>query len=180
MNAGTPDSRLSAPTLDALRAAFPTFPGWTRDTEWTELVSADERDADLVELDQIDLKFGMGATYDDGPVKAERRSFSRAWLRSITGIAPRHLVWALGDGTSMEPTIRSGEVILIDRSQTTPHVNDEIWAVSYADTVQIKRLRQLPDGSVQMHCDSQIIPPITAVDDEMRIIGRVIAVVRRL
>jgi len=137
-------------------------------------------DGDTVQLDQIDLRYGMGGSFADSPVAVERRPFSRGWLRSITATAPRHLFWAIGDGDSMEPTIRSGEVILIDRSQDTPRMDDGIWAVTHGEIGMIKRLRHRPDGAVELHSDNHLVRPQTAVDGELHVIGRVIAVVRKL
>lgn len=189
MNGGTAEARLSASTLERLRDAYPGFPGWPRPasgetrqpfTHPDYLIEPRPADGDTVELDQIDLRYGMGGTFADGPVEVERRPFSRAWLRSITATAPRHLFWAIGDGDSMEPTIRSGEVILIDRSQDTPRMDDGIWAVTHGEIGMIKRLRQLPSGIVELHSDNHLVRPQTAVDGELHVIGRVIAVVRRL
>lgn len=188
MTNGTAEARLSASTLERLRAAFPSFPEWprTRSTEerqaftYPDYIIEKPSDEDTVELDQIDLRYGMGASFTDSPVAVERRPFSRGWLRSITPTAPRHLFWAIGDGDSMEPTIRSGEVILIDRSQDTPRLDDGIWAVTHGEIGMIKRLRQLPDGTVELHSDNHLVRPQTAVDGELHVIGRVIAVVRRL
>lgn len=138
------------------------------------------RDPDLVELDEIDLRYGLGGTYVDGPITAEKRQFSRAWLRQFTGAPPEQLFWASGDGDSMEPTIRSGEVVLIDRSQLTPRMGDGIWAIAWGDVGMIKRLRPLPDGTVEIHSDNQAVRPGLASDGDLHVIGRVVAVVRRL
>ncbi|MEJ6008656.1 XRE family transcriptional regulator [Novosphingobium aquae] len=135
---------------------------------------------DLVEIDEIDLRFGMGGTYLDEHVNAEPRQFSRAWLKNFTKAAPEHLVWTIGDGDSMEPTIRSGEVILIDKSQTKPLMGDGIWAAAFGEIGIVKRLLPMPDGTVQIHSDNPLVRPQVATDGELHIIGRVIAVVRRL
>ncbi|MEH6788969.1 S24 family peptidase [Parasphingorhabdus sp.] len=199
---GTAETRLSQRTLEKLQIAYPDYPGWAqhyaqalnahvtdlRDETATaasahaDWVSHDRRDVnpDLVELDQIDLRYGMGGTYTDGPVEVEKRAFSREWLQSITSTAPRHLFWATGDGDSMEPTIRSGEIVLIDRSQETPRVDDAIWAVVDGEIGMIKRMRHHSDGTVELLSDNQLVPPRRTADDELHIIGRVIAVVRRL
>lgn len=139
-----------------------------------------ERDPDLVELDQVDLRYGMGATYLDGPILAEKRAFSRSLLRNLTHSPPEQLFWAIGDGDSMEPTIRSGELILIDRSQLSPRSGDGIWAFAWGDIGMIKRLRPLPDGTVEIHSDNDRIRPALASDGDIHVIGRVVAVVRRL
>lgn len=152
----------------------------TADTRLPLRGLGEDHDPDLVRIEEIDLRYGLGATYLDVPVASEVRHFSRSWLRQFTTAAPDKLFWTAGDGDSMEPTIRSGELILIDRSQTTPRMGDGIWAVAYGDVGMIKRLRPLPDGRVEILSDNTIIPPVIAADGELHIIGRVIAVVRRL
>jgi len=137
-------------------------------------------DPDVVQLDEIDLRYGLGATYVDGPIGSEKRQFSRAWLRQFTAASPEQLFWAAGDGDSMEPTIRSGEVILIDRSQITPHMGDGIWAIAWGEVGMIKRLRPLPDGTIEIHSDNQSIRPALASDGEVHVIGRVVAIVRKV
>lgn len=151
-----------------------------RDLVSPQLAAEASSDDDLVEIDQIDLRYGMGATYADSPIEVERRQFSREWLRSFTHAAPSHLTWALGDGDSMEPTIRSGEVILIDRSQDTPRSGDGIWACAMGEIGLIKRLRHLPGGGVELHSDNPLVPPQSTADGELHVVGRVIAVVRKL
>lgn len=138
------------------------------------------RDPDVVELAEIDLRFGMGGTYLDSPAEVRTRRFSREWLRNFTSAPPEQLVWTVGTGDSMEPTIRSGEVILIDRSQQTPRFGDEIWACSFGDIGMIKRLRPMPDGTVQIHSDNQVVRSEVATDGELHVYGRVVAVVRKL
>lgn len=139
-----------------------------------------EAGADMVELDQIDLRFGLGGSYVEGPVGVSKRAFPREWLRQFTHSAPETLFWAVGDGDSMDPTIRSGEVILVDRALDSPKSGDGIWAVAYGEIGMIKRLRPLPNGNVELHSDNPLVPPATAADGEMHVIGRVVAVVRRL
>lgn len=181
---GTSPSRLSAPTIEKLRVRFPDFPSWTqtsladRRTPFSGFPA--ERSSDLVELDEIDLRYGLGGTYLDGHITAEKRSFSRALLRHFTHAAPEHLFWTLGDGDSMEPTIRSGELILIDRSQLTPTMGDGIWAAAFGEIGMIKRLRPLPDGTVEIHSDNPQVRPMLASDGDLHVIGRVVAVVRKL
>lgn len=137
-------------------------------------------DPDTVEISQIDLRYGLGGTFVDGPVADHKRQFSRAWLRQFSHAAPEYLVWALGDGDSMEPTIRDGEVMLIDRSRDTLNMRDSIWACAVGNVGMVKRLRPLPDGTVLIMSDNKSVPDDTAVHDELHLVGRVVAVVRRL
>lgn len=135
---------------------------------------------DLVEVAEINLTYGMGATILDGFVDSTPRSFSRAWLRNFTDSPPDQLFWARGQGNSMEPEIRDGDIVLIDRRQRSLVMADLIWAFAYGDTGMIKWLRPMPDGSVEIHSSNQSIRSGKAYDGEISLIGRVVAVVKRL
>lgn len=177
---GQDHNRLSQRTLEKLQAAYPSYPGWTRGGEWMDPKTKDAQGSDIVELEQVDLRYGMGGGYADGPVQIERRAFSREWLRSITSTATRHLVWAIGDGDSMEPTIRAGEIVLIDKTPETSGLNDRIWALTNGDISMIKRVRLQREGMVELLSDNRTVPPETHQRDDITFVGRVIAVVRKL
>lgn len=136
-------------------------------------------DDDIVEIDQIDLRYGLGGSYSDSHVEVAKRVFDRDWLRSITSTPPAQLAWATGEGDSMEPTIRSGEVVLIDTSADKRRFDDTIWAVMLGEIGMIKRLRSRSDV-VELLSDNPLVPPQTAADGELHPVGRVVAVVRRL
>ena len=134
-----------------------------------------------VELHEIDLAYGMGGTYlDDVPVTTATMQFSLDWLRRFTRAAPENLFFAHGIGDSMEPTINDRDIVLIDRSQDRPRMGDQIWAIAFGGVGMIKRLRPRPDGSVAILSDNPSVPEDRAVDDEMHVIGRVVAVVRKI
>lgn len=140
---------------------------------------SDQR-SDAVDVAEIDLRYGLGATYLDSGVQAEPRRFSRAWLRHFTDSPPEELFWARGQGNSMEGTIHDSDIVLIDRRQQSPRMADLIWAFAFGEIGMIKRLRPMPDGSVKILSDNPAVPPETAHDGELNIIGRVVAVVKRL
>ncbi|KAF0111568.1 MAG: hypothetical protein FD163_2514 [Hyphomonadaceae bacterium] len=135
---------------------------------------------DAVSITEIDLKFGMGGgAYFDGPVEANQIVFSRSWIANFTKAAPDKLFFARGMGDSMSPTIHDGDIVLIDTSQDVPRMSDQIWAITYYSTGMIKRLRASENG-YKILSDNQNVPPETASDGELSIIGRVIAIVRRV
>ena len=140
-------------------------------------------DEDIVEIAEIDLRFGLGGAFMDQEIvehQARTRPFARGWVRMITSSPVSQLYWARGVGDSMEPKISDGDVILIDRSQTDPSFGDLYWAISYGQTGMIKRLRPMPDGSVKILSDNPNVPPEVAYDGELNVFGRVVAVVKRV
>lgn len=135
---------------------------------------------ELVQIAEIDLRFGLGGAYMDEAPVPQMRSFSREWLRQITTSPPDQLYWARGQGNSMEPTISDGDILLIDRTQSTPSFGDLYWAIAFGQVGMIKRLRPMPDGSVKILSDNPSVPPEVAVDDELHVFGRVVAVLKHI
>lgn len=137
-------------------------------------------DLGLVAVRELDLTLGMGSTYLDVPVTETIRHFPREWLRLYTKAAPEHLVFAIGAGDSMEPTLRDSDMLLIDCSQQTLNMSDKIWAVTWADCGAVKRLRPVPGGGVAVLSDNPNVPDAVAHDGELHILGRVVAVIRKM
>jgi len=140
---------------------------------------ADQLDAVMIPEVQVGLSMGGGSAIEDWPV-VQQVPFSRTWLRSLTPNGPEHLMVARGEGDSMMPTLLDGDLAIIDRAQNTPRQQDRIWALAYGGWGMIKRLRALPDGTLQINSDNSAVSPIIAYEGEAQVIGRVVGVVRRI
>lgn len=149
------------------------------DSPATDEEAADQLDAVLIPQVEIGLSMGGGSVLEDWPV-LQMVPLSRTWLRSLTPSSAEHLMVARGDGDSMMPTILDGDLVIIDRSQDTPRQQDRIWALACGGWGMVKRLRALPDGSLQINSDNPAVSPINAVEGEAQVIGRVVGVVRRI
>lgn len=128
---------------------------------------------------EISLAMGSGSFLDVFERRGDR-AFDREWLRSVSGGNLEKLFVAQGDGDSMEPTLRDGDVVLIDGSQRVIDKPERVWAVSYGGLGMIKRVRRLPDGSHELMSDNPSVRTIRATDGEMHILGRVIWIGRRI
>lgn len=129
----------------------------------------------VVLVPELALGYSMGG----GSVFSEFQQtgvvpFQKAWLRGRTGGCFSDLFVARGEGDSMEPTLRDGDIILIDTSLKEINRQDAIWALSYGELGMIKRVRKLPTGGYQINSDNRSVSPIEAYDGEMHVIGRVI------
>jgi phage repressor protein C with HTH and peptisase S24 domain len=133
---------------------------------------------DLVGIQQIDLAYGMGATFADGPVEVELLRFPKAWVQSITSSPPQMLTWASGRGDSMAPTIHDGDIVLLDRSQRRVIEQDALWAYTVGDLGAIKRLR-IKGNRVVILSDNPAVPPDEEPIDEVNIVARVIFIGKR-
>lgn len=134
---------------------------------------------DLVGIEQIDLAFGLGATFADGPIGAELMHFPRQWVDAITSSPPAFLTWTRGRGDSMFPTINDGDLILLDRSQRRVTEQDALWAFTVGDLAAIKRLRIKGDRVVILS-DNPTVPPDEEPIDEVNIVARVAFVGRKI
>lgn len=142
---------------------------------------AASNDDDIVEIAEIDLQYGLGGAFvDENAVESEPRHFSREWLRKITDSPPSMLFWARGRGNSMAPTIEEGEIVLGDRSQTSPRDDDLIWACVLGEIGMIKRLRVRPDH-VKILSDNPLVQEDVAYpDDDLRVVGRIVTVLKNI
>ena len=176
---GTAETRLGRQTLAKLKDAYPKFPGFG-EADGGERPN-DHDESDDVEIQQWDVAYGMGGgTYLDLPVTGETHKFSRSWLRQFTHAPPNQIFLATGTGDSMMPTILDADIVIVDTSQREVRLADKIWAAAYGQTGIIKRLRPMPDGSVKILSDNPNVPPETAYDGELSVVGRVVAVVRKM
>ncbi|MGN6208814.1 S24 family peptidase [Asticcacaulis sp.] len=142
-----------------------------------ELADADQ---DKVSVEQIDLRFGMGSGgMYDAPVESQPMSFSRAWIKQLTSAPVESLFWASGFGDSMYPTIADGDLVLVDSSQKTPRMFDQVWAINQYGHGMIKRLRPTNYGFL-LTSDNPNVSTITATDGSMEVVGRVVAIVRKI
>lgn len=130
----------------------------------------------LVPVKEAGLTLGAGGTYlDEGVVSETVRYFPREWLREFTDAPPQKLVFARVRGDSMKPTLLDGAIVIIDMRRKTINEQDEVWSVAVADIGMVKRIWANPDGSYKIKSDNPNVGPETAHDEEMAVIGRVVA-----
>ncbi|MFQ3894584.1 S24 family peptidase [Sphingobium sp. R-7] len=143
--------------------------------------NAKRSDEEDIEIQQWDISYGMGGgTYVDLPVTGDKHKFSRTWLHQFTHAPADKVFLATGTGDSMTPTIHDSDIVLIDTTQREVRMADRIYAAAYGQTGIIKRLRPMPDGSVKILSDNPSVTPETAYDGELHVVGRVVAIVRRM
>lgn len=140
----------------------------------------EELPADVVEIRELDLTFGFGATYLDVPVTETMRPFGREFIRQHTRAKPEELFFAQGIGDSMFPTLLDSDVLLIDTSQKVVNIAAKVWAVAYGGMGMVKRISPAKGGGVMLHSDNAAIPDQVAYDGELQVLGRVVAFFRKM
>jgi phage repressor protein C with HTH and peptisase S24 domain len=106
---------------------------------------------------------------DERPIGAFR--FSTQWLRA-QGFEPSALSAIAVTGDSMEPTLRDGDEILVDRSPRP--LRDGVHVVRVDEALLVKRIDASRVGTVTLISDNTAYRPIALTPAALRVIGRVV------
>ena len=132
----------------------------------------ESRRSEWVEVPRLPL----GASAGPGAVSAEEIPFdafrfSRRWLRE-QGLEPGQLSAIAVAGDSMEPLLRDGDEILVDR--TPRPLRDGIHVVRLGDALMVKRVAQAGAGRISLLSQNLAYPPVEVTLGEVEIVGRVV------
>jgi phage repressor protein C with HTH and peptisase S24 domain len=127
--------------------------------------------------DWIDIpRLAVGASAGPGSLLAEDEvfgaiRFSPRWLRSM-GLVPEMLSIIAVSGDSMEPALRDGDEILVDRSLRA--LREGIHVVRLEGTLLVKRIEMGVGGRLTLLSDNPVYRPITCSLEDVEVIGRVV------
>jgi len=100
-------------------------------------------------------------------------------MHNMVGLGNTELEAIHVDGESMEPTLRDGSIVFLDRSQT--NISKEgIFIASTVAGLFIKRIRRRADGMVELISDNKSYSPEVLAPDEVSIVGKVVGNIERL
>lgn len=134
--------------------------------------SAAPKHGDWVDIPRLPLgaSAGPGALGgEEAPFDAFR--FSRRWLRE-QGLEPGMLSAIAVEGDSMEPLLRHGDEILVDR--TPRPLRDGIHVVRLGDALLVKRVASAGAGRVTLLSQNLAYPPVEVALAEVDVVGRVV------
>lgn len=118
----------------------------------------------------VDVSAGPGASgADEVPFDAFR--FSRKWLAE-QGLEGAQLSAIRVIGDSMEPLLREGDEVLVDRREQP--FREGIHVVRIGDTLVVKRVTSAGGGEFSLLSQNLAYPPMRVSSEECAIIGRVV------
>ena len=129
------------------------------------------RPGDWIEVPRLslDASAGPGAVgAREIPFDAFR--FSRRWLREM-GLEGADLTAIRVEGDSMEPTLRSGDEIFVDRNKRG---REGIHVVRIGDALHVKRLQASAPGRIALVSENTAYAAIELASEDIEIIGRVV------
>lgn len=143
-----------------------------------------QRRDELAYVRQVDIRYAMGdgATIDDYP-DVTLVPFNLGFINQLTRAPLERLFLATGHGDSMEPTLLKNDLILIDTTETSLRMGDQIWALEYAGAGYIKRLRRVRrDGEdrILILSDNDRVPSEEAHPEDVHIVGKVVWIGRQM
>ena len=127
--------------------------------------------------DWVDVpRLPLGASAGPGAIAEEEISydhfrFSKRWLRE-QGLEGAELSAIMVEGDSMEPLLRDGDEILVDRSPRP--FRDGVHVVRLGETLMVKRVASAGQGRFALLSQNLAYPPVEVAAEELEIVGRVV------
>ncbi len=120
-------------------------------------------------------RLALDASAGPGAVSAEEISFdsfrfSRRWLREM-GLEGADLSAIRVEGDSMEPVLRSGDEIFVDRNK---RAGEGIHVVRIGDALHVKQVQVSAADRIKLISANDAYAPVELARDEVEVIGRVV------
>lgn len=174
---GTASTRVSQPTWDKLKKAFPSFPGWGNPV-------ADLPDADpewsYVPIEVLPTYAGMGGG-GTGEGDKETALVPRYLIEQVFRGTPSDFVLIRVRGTSMQPVFQHDDELLVDKRDTSPTQPGPfaIWDAEWGEYL-VKNVERLPGGKVRVFPSNPEFSASEVNHEETKILGRPVWFGRRL
>ncbi|GMM92839.1 helix-turn-helix transcriptional regulator [Qipengyuania sp. MTN3-11] len=126
---------------------------------------------DFVAVPRLPLDASAGpGSYGSEEISFDTYRFSRRWLREM-GLEGADLSAIRVEGDSMEPLLRSGDEIFVDRSKRG---GEGVFVVRIGDALHVKQVQASAPGRIALISANDAYAPIELGRDEVEIVGRVV------
>jgi len=128
---------------------------------------------------RLSISAGKGQVVFQEEEEDSGKAFRTEWLRE-KGMRRQDLACVYACGDSMEPRIRSGDLLVVNLHPDARRVRDgRVYVIRYGDEVRVKRLYKLPDGGLIIHSDNdrdypQVRLTSAELDGNVAVIGEVV------
>ena len=117
----------------------------------------------------LDASAGPGA-FSAEEISFDSFRFSRRWLREM-GLDGADLSAIRVEGDSMEPLLRSGDEIFVDRNK---RAGEGVHVVRIGDALHVKQVQASAPGRIALISANDAYAPIELGREEVEVIGRVV------
>lgn len=129
---------------------------------------------DFVFIRQVNGKISAGGGLMPDDSADFQCAFRRDWIKKRGG-KPANMSLIKVSGDSMEPTLLSGDLVMVDHSRTIVTHQGGIYAIAIGSEIMIKRIQDLfPQNKLRILSDNPHYEPIDADPDQVKINGKVI------
>lgn len=111
-------------------------------------------------------------------------AFREDWIRRELRVSPKDLRLIHVEGDSMEPDLRSGDIILVDHTDTAAR-REGVYVIRMDNALLVKALQRLPGGVISVTSRNPTYKPFSVnasnveSSEDFSIIGRVVWACRR-
>lgn len=138
---------------------------------------------DFVMVPRYDVQASAGyGTIINSEQVVDYLAFKKEWVDNNLRAEAPNLALITADGDSMEPTIKNGDLLLIDLFQTRVK-KDSIYILRWEDLLIAKRLQWMYDGSLLIRSDNSVYKDQVVSEESLehlQVLGRVIWFGRRM
>jgi len=140
----------------------------------------DPQDLVAISLHDVEASAGGGALLDAPVEELERIEFQRSWLHRQFHTSPQGLVLIYVRGEFMDPTLKSGDIILVDRK--VMKAGEGIFVVRLDGSLLVKRLQVYPGKRIEVCSDNPAYKSFSLdvrdPPEDFAVIGRVLGSIR--
>lgn len=130
----------------------------------------------LVPKYNVEASAGGGSIIHSEQI-VDHLAFKADWIHKELGAHPKNLLLVHSIGDSMEPTIRSGDLLLVDRNKSKLK-GEGIYLINLDDGLMVKRIEFLLGGSVVIRGDNTAVSREQVLPEsdmkKLNILGRIV------